>query len=270
MDLSNLSNSSKNGISIIIPVINEEANIQKLVDGLTELSAKNKFLNIREILFVDDGSTDRTREIVKSISAKVDFIDIVLKERNEKKGTVNAQLFGISQASFNNVIIMDGDLQHPVDVIPDLIGRYNDGYDMVIASRYVNGGKAERTVYHAIISRGANILAKALLPWVLPLRDPISGYFIVNKRIVPYSIEMVGFNKLALYILSCRKNISVAEVPFKFTERKNGYSKVANGGFSFMAKYVGELRYYRLIKKITRGRYRPSKDSSEYQFFRQD
>lgn len=270
MDLSNHNSSSYNGVSIVIPVINEEGNVRKLIDSLLEISHANKSLGIKEILFIDDGSTDKTKEIIKSAFKDGGEVIIKLVERYKKSGTVNAQLFGISQAQFNNIIIMDGDLQHPVEIIPALLRKYTEGYDLVLASRYVTGGSAKRTVYHGIISRGANLLAKIMLPWVLPLQDPISGFFAVNRRIVPYSLEMTGFNKLALYILSCRKNISFSEIPFNFKERINGVSKVSNNKFDFMIKYICELRYYRLLRKITLGRFRPNPDSTEFQLFRQN
>ena len=268
MNLSNSLDSSYNGISLIIPVMNEEENITKLISGLIELSINDQHLMIKEIIFVDDGSTDKTKEIINGLSHSSNEVKIILKERFAKKGTVNAQLFGISQASYNTVLIMDGDLQHPVDVIPYLIKKYKEGYDMVIASRYVRGGTAHRTAIHGVISRGANFLARIMLPWTSPIRDPISGFFIVNRRIVPYPIEISGFNKLALYIFTCRKNISVTEIPFHFKERESGHSKVSNGGIDFVVRYLGELRYYRFLRRVVLGKCMPRLGSSEYRLFR--
>ena len=270
MDLNNFPSVGFNGISLVIPVMNEESNIEDLIRGILEIATSNPSLKIKEIVFVDDGSTDKTKEIVRKYSIKENQIKILLKERFEKMGTVNAQLFGISQASHNNVLIMDGDLQHPVSVLPILIKKYQEGFDFVIASRYVKGGGAERTIKHGIISRGANFFAKFLLPWVSTVKDPISGFFIVNRRIVPTSIEMSGFNKLGLYIMSCKKNISIAEIPFKFKERARGHSKVATGRFDYMIRYFRELKYYRFLRKVVVGRFRPAPGSSEYLLLRQD
>lgn len=213
---------------------------------------------------------DRTKEIIEGYAKNSSQINIILKERFVKRGTVNAQLYGISQASYDAILIMDGDLQHPVSVLPSMIRKYKEGYDMVLGSRYIKGGTAERTIKHGFISRGANLLAKVLLPWTYSIKDPISGFLIVNRRIVPYSIEMNNFNKLALYILTCRRNVTVAEVPFDFKERRSGNSKVANGGIGFIMKYLKELKYYRFLRQVVVGKYVPSPSSSEYELFRQD
>ncbi len=270
MDLSNYPSKAFNGVSLVIPVMNEEGNIDRLIQGILQTSIANPTMGIKEIIFVDDGSTDKTKEIIAGYAENSGQLNIILKERFVKRGTVNAQLYGISQASYNAILIMDGDLQHPVSVLPSMVKKYKEGYDMVLGSRYVKGGTAERTIKHGLISRGANLLAKSLLPWTYSIKDPISGFLIVNRRIVPYSIEMDGFNKLALYILTCKRTVTVAEVPFDFKERKNGNSKVANGGIDFMVKYLKELKYYRFLRQVVRGRHVPSPSSSEYELFRQE
>ena len=245
MDLSNSITKSVRNISVVIPVLNEAGNIGKLIDDFTSLPKDSLCSRIKEIVFVDDGSIDGTINIIKSYVANCKDIDIVVKERTNKKGTVDAQIFGISCCKYDSVIVMDGDLQHPVKYLPSLIEKYLEGHDIVLASRYVKGGSAERTVIHGMISRGANLAAKVMLPWVRNIKDPISGFFIMNRKLVSSSVHLNGYNKLALYILSAGRRPSTAEVPFTFIERSSGESKVSNGGISFILRYIAELYFYR-------------------------
>ena len=269
MYLSQTYKNTTEGVSIIIPVLNEAENVEPLVSSIISLPKNRNTAFIREVVFVDDGSTDGTQAVIREIVEKTEELRIKLIERDLKNGTVNAQLYGMENASYGTVVIMDGDLQHPASLIEHLIEAYLAGYDMVLASRYVNGGTTRRTVYHGLISRGANFLAKLILPWVMRIRDPISGFFIVNKSLVPLNLEMKGFNKLALYILTCRKNISVDEIPFNFTERTKGTSKVATGGTKFMLNYMRELRYYRHLRRTISGNQKAVSSPAEYELFRQ-
>ena len=255
------------GVSIVIPVLNEAENIKTLISGIESIKKGTYGKYVNEVIFVDDGSSDGTVQLIKDISKEINSFSIRVIERDIKRGTVNAQLHGISVAENEAVIIMDGDLQHPVTYIEKLVEEYMHGYDLVVASRYVAGGKTKRTVMHGLISRGANILAKFMLPWVKKVKDPISGFFIVNRKIVPYNLIVNGFNKLALYILTCRSGVGVSEIPFAFEERSRGKSKVSTGGIYFMVKYVGELRYYRYLRRVINGNRKPVSSSSEYESY---
>ena len=245
MEINSVTNHPPDHITIVIPVLNEKDNITQFLQRIFSLLNDPFSSKIREIIIVDDGSTDGTREEIKAVINSKNNISIKLVERDEKKGTVNAQLHGISLSKYNGILIMDADLQHPPEYIPELIKQYYIGYDMIIASRYVKGGRAERNVMNGIISRGANLMARIFLPPVRKVKDPISGYFLVDKRIINLHNEFNGFNKLALSILSYNQKISVKEIPFCFKERKFGVSKVSPGGVGFVFKYLREILTYR-------------------------
>lgn len=250
MYVSNFNKRVREGVSIVIPVLDEAGNIGNLIESIRSLP-KDPFTRlIKEIVIIDDGSKDGTVDIVKALANTESDISLILKERKVKNGTVNAQLYGMSVASHDSIIIMDGDLQHPVMYIKDLIKKYMEGYELVIASRYLKGGVAYRTPYHGMVSRTANLVSKVLMPWIHGVKDQISGFFIVNRRIVPLSIDMHGFNKLLLYILSSSKRVSFAEVPYHFIERAEGSSKVASGGISYILKFISEIKYYRYLRSV--------------------
>ncbi len=115
-------------LSIVIPVYNEAANIQPLHEALL-LNCKNNY----EIILVDDGSTDETFSLIEKLSAKDSHYKCISLSRNF--GHQHALMAGLEYASGDQVIMMDGDLQHPPSLIPLLLDQLNNGYDIVITRR---------------------------------------------------------------------------------------------------------------------------------------
>ncbi len=117
-------------ITIVIPSFNEEANISVLVDLLCSIRVPDcKF----EIIFVDDGSTDRTLNIIKDYSSRYEEVKYLSFSRNF--GHQIALKAGIDYAKGDCVISMDADMQHPPEMIPDLIQKWKQGFDIVYTKR---------------------------------------------------------------------------------------------------------------------------------------
>lgn len=123
----------KKNITIVIPSYNEESNIEKLLESLNEAIVSLNY-NFK-ILFVDDGSRDGTILKLKSLAREQHNLFYIELSRNF--GHQNALKAGIDYAKLNSdaVISMDGDLQHPPALIPELIARWEDGYDVVYTVR---------------------------------------------------------------------------------------------------------------------------------------
>lgn len=115
-------------LSIIIPVYNEVENIQLLYDSLIFYSPKEY-----EFIFVDDGSKDNTMAEIEKIASKDERIKCISLSRNF--GHQNALMAGMENASGDNIIIMDGDLQHPPSLIPVMLNTLNMGFDLVSTKR---------------------------------------------------------------------------------------------------------------------------------------
>jgi polyisoprenyl-phosphate glycosyltransferase len=114
-------------ITVIIPVMNEEGNVERLVD---ELIYSFALLPYRfSLLFVDDGSTDKTPLVLKKIAKTYDNIHYILLSKNF--GHQNALKAGIDAAEGDAAIMMDGDMQHPAEVIPRLLEKFEQGYEIV-------------------------------------------------------------------------------------------------------------------------------------------
>ncbi|MEY4039117.1 MAG: hypothetical protein RIR67_1429 [Bacteroidota bacterium] len=123
----------RKNITIVIPSYNEESNIEKLLSSLNEVIVSLNY-NFK-ILFVDDGSRDGTIVKLKDLARNQDNLFYIELSRNF--GHQNALKAGIDYAKLNSdaVISMDGDLQHPPALIPELIARWEEGYDVVYTVR---------------------------------------------------------------------------------------------------------------------------------------
>lgn len=122
----------KNTLSIVIPTFNEEGNIEilhsKLIETLTPLE-----LDEFEFIFVDDGSQDRSLEIVKKLSIDDPRVKYISFSRNF--GHQPALKAGLDHAQFAGVVSLDADLQHPVKLIPEMIEKWKNGAEVVYTKR---------------------------------------------------------------------------------------------------------------------------------------
>lgn len=240
-------------VSIIIPTINEVDNIPKIVENLVNIARGNPTLGITEIVIVDDKSTDGTQQIVEKLANEILDLSIILLERNRKMGLLSAQIDGASVAKGEKVIMMDGDLQHPVDIIPNLIIN-SRGRDLAIASRY-NGGKSVRLPLRGLISRTATFICHVALPTTIKVKDPLSGFFIVRRK---YVSDLRGKSlvkiKLLPYLIARYRELVISEVPYCFVERENGHSKIVDKRFKFVFQYLFDVFYMMKVNKESRDR----------------
>ncbi|MDO8567261.1 MAG: glycosyltransferase [Dehalococcoidales bacterium] len=125
-----------NSVSLIIPTYKEHDNIAPLMERIHQALHAFDY----RVLLVDDDSNDGTAELAASLSSKYP-VDIFV--RKNKRGLASAVVDGIARATGDTVVVMDADLQHPPEVLPDLVLKIDESADMAIASRYVPGGGCE-------------------------------------------------------------------------------------------------------------------------------
>ncbi|RJO62594.1 MAG: glycosyltransferase family 2 protein [Dehalococcoidia bacterium] len=206
--------------SILIPTYNEHDNIALLLERIAGAITGNDY----EVVFVDDDSRDGTPELIKALSSKYPARVVV---RKDKKGLASAVVDGFGMVSFDTVVVMDADLQHPPEVIPALIEAIRAGADIAVASRYVpGGGTAGWSKTRQLISNGAIMLAHILLPQSRKVKDPMSGFFAFKKSVISgVTLAPIGY-KVLLEMLVMGTAGKVAEVPFMFQPREKGKSKL--------------------------------------------
>jgi dolichol-phosphate mannosyltransferase len=207
-------------VSIVVPTYNEKGNVNPLVERIDRALAGADY----EVVFIDDNSRDGTAEAVAELSQKYPVRVIV---RKDKRGLASAVVDGIGYATADIVCVIDADLQHPPEVIPLLIKGLQEGADVSIGSRYVRGGGLEGwSLTRRVISKGAIALAHVFLPQTRAVKDPMSGFFAFKKPVVyGVRLEPEGY-KILLEILMLGKYSGIVEVPFAFTVRSRGESKL--------------------------------------------
>lgn len=126
-------------VSIIIPILNEEENILPLYNKLTKVFDGFRGKYECEIIFIDDGSKDRSLDVIKSLADRDPRIKFVEFSRNFGKEI--ALSAGIHFCKGDAAIMIDGDLQHPPEIMSEFIKKWRDGYDVVIGLRRENGSE---------------------------------------------------------------------------------------------------------------------------------
>ena len=205
-------------ISVVVPTLNEVENIEPLVRRIIQSTPA-----CEEIIIVDDGSQDGTPAAVRAQAATA---PVRLIERVQPRlGLSGAVLEGARVAHGEILVVMDADLSHPAEDIPNLLAPILDGRaDMVIGSRYVRGGTTPGwPVYRRIMSR----LAAGIAYPLTGVHDSMCGFFAIRR---PLLIELApsatGFKIAFETIARGRDNLRVIEVPIAFCDRARGASKM--------------------------------------------
>lgn len=175
-------------LSVVIPFYNEENMIQKMYDELVkEINqiTKAEF----EIIFINDGSKDRTFERMLAIAAADSRVKYISFSRNfgKEAGTIA----GLEYATGEAVILMDGDLQHPPALIPQMIEAYEQGYDVVSARRTRTGEKPHRT----FLAKHFYKLANKMMD--IELMDGVSEFRLFSRKVVNAIISMQEYNRFS-------------------------------------------------------------------------
>ncbi|RLF16176.1 MAG: glycosyltransferase family 2 protein [Thermoprotei archaeon] len=230
-------------LSVIVPTYNERENLPLLVERVEEALKGRSF----ELIVVDDNSPDGTAEEALRLAEKYGNLKVI--RRPGKLGLSSAVLDGVREARAGVIAVMDADLQHPPELLPKMLGKIGEGFDLVVASRYIEGGGVEGwSFWRRLISRAATLMAKLALPRVRGLRDLMSGFFMFKREVIEgVELRPRGF-KVLLEILVKGRWSRAAEVPYLFKPRERGKSKL---GARVMWNYVEqllELSSYRPLK----------------------
>lgn len=216
-------------ISVVIPALNERENLELLLPLLNEVIAS---LHIKsEIIIADGGSLDGSREFAQQAGALV----VTQSER----GYGGALLAGFAAARAPFVVTMDADLSHPPVFLRDF-WQQRDNADMLIASRYVRGGKADMGAFRRLLSGILNKTYAHVLD--LPLADLSSGYRMYQRAMLEkIDLEARDFDVLEeilvrVHLLGGR----IKEVPFHYQARNSGksHAKLLKFGWAFIRTLV--------------------------------
>jgi dolichol-phosphate mannosyltransferase len=176
---------SDHSVSIIVPTLNEEENIAPLVAQISACAVP-----FREILFVDDYSTDATREEIRALEKSQPIR--LIEQDGAELGLASAIMSGARAAQGGILLVMDADLSHPPERIKDLLAPLFAGSaDLVVGSRYVKGGSTPGwPMWRRIMSRAGAALAYPLTG----LHDSMCGFFAIGRsRLLELAPHTSGF-----------------------------------------------------------------------------
>jgi len=200
-------------VSVVLPVLNERENLRAL---LPRLSALFENLHLRyELITVDGGSRDGTREIAREMGARV------VDER--RRGYAGALATGFAEANGDYILTLDADMSHEPAFVAKM-WRARHQADIVIASRYVRGGVAYASWGRRALSRLLNLVLRRVLS--MPVRDLSSGFRLYRREAVQ-NLEFEGRNFEVLeeiLVKAFARGFSVVEVPFTYFPREEGSS----------------------------------------------
>jgi len=238
-------------ICVVIPTYNEHENIEELVYK-TENALSNNGLE-GHIIIVDDNSPDGTGDLAEQLSERHTNIMVIHRPGKLGIGSAYRQAF---QAIFENmhvdaVIQMDADLSHNPEAIPSFLNKLSEGFDVVIGSRYIDGGGIEGwPVQRWIISGVANFFARRFLG--IKILDLTSGFRAYRSDAFKlFDLSKIKSDNYAFQVemlyYCANSGFKIGEIPILFTERVNGNSKLGRRAILGFIKTIIRLSFNRFF-----------------------
>ncbi|WP_236899740.1 glycosyltransferase family 2 protein [Devosia sp. SL43] len=213
-------------LAVIVPSYNERDNIELLYEKVAIALGDTPW----EMIVVDDNSPDGTADVVNELSRV--YANVRCLRRFGRRGLASACVEGMAVTAAPYVAVIDADLQHDEAILPEMLKRALDGADLVVGSRFADGGSAGEGLSTARLSGSnfANKLAGMIAGQAVS--DPMSGFFLMRREAALKAAPKLasdGFKVLIdLIVTSARMGapLKIAEVPYTFRPRHAGESKM--------------------------------------------
>jgi len=210
-------------LTIVVPSYNEKANILPLLNALKSVLGKISW----EVIIVDDDSPDGTATLAREIARNDSRVRCI--QRFRRRGLSSACIEGILASSSPFVCVMDADLQHDEQLLPNMLNALmNEDLELVIGSRYLEEGSTGKLPQHRVwLSKFATNISKLFLKQ--SVTDPMSGYFMFRRGFFEQIVSQLsgkGFKILLDILVSTEKKIKLTEFPYSMRERSRGESKL--------------------------------------------
>lgn len=230
-------------LSVIVPTYNERDSLPSLLLRLQDVHRTVPL----EVVIVDDASPDGTGAVGETLAGSAPM-PVVVVHRPVKAGLASAVIDGAAGARGKVVTVMDADLSHPPELLPAMVAAIEGGADVAIASRYVPGGGVEDwPVLRRMLSVAATRLARTVLR--LRVRDPLSGFFAARTSLFTDRAYFGLGYKLLVEVLVRHPGRTV-EIPYRFTDRRRGHSKLTvDEVAAFFAVLAGLWRHQRRMSR---------------------
>jgi dolichol-phosphate mannosyltransferase len=230
-------------VSVIVPTYNERDNLAPLMERVFRTLDPAD----AEVVIVDDDSPDRGAEEAARLGARFPIRCLV---RRNQRGLATAVIAGLRAAAGDLCVVMDADLSHPPESIPDLLRALNDpGVSAAVGSRFVPGGRID--LHWPLHRRLNSLLGRLLARPLTPVRDMMSGFFCVRRAELELAaLRPVGY-KILLELIVRHGWKNVVEIPITFSDRAAGKTKLSVGE---QLRYLRHLaRLYSFVSRRARG-----------------
>ena len=224
-------------LSLVLPTYQEACNISAVIERTAKVL--DPVLGSRyEIIVVDDDSADGTWRIALEASQRHPQLRVI--RRRGERGLASAVFRGWQNARGELLGVMDADLQHPPEILAQLLSAIEEGAQLAVGSRHVlSGGVSHWSWRRRIVSRIAQLIGLLLLPGpIAQVKDPMSGFFLLQRSLLMgVEAHPLGY-KVLVEVLARAHPRRIQEIGYVFEERPNGQSKIA---FSVYRQYLQQL-----------------------------
>ena len=230
-------------LTVVIPTRNEQDTVGICLARLT--TALARLPRSYEILVVDD-SDDSTYEQLQDLAAGNPRLRMLHRPDADRVGGLSGAITaGFAGARGDTIVVMDADLQHPPEVVPNLVRQlHTEDADVCVASRYTQGGSAGGLdgPWRRCASLAARAVVHLLIPATRSVTDPCGGFFAVRRRILHgATLEAEGF-KILVEILARTSWTRATEVPYAFEQRFGGRSNFSATEIARFARHMSRLK----------------------------
>jgi len=236
-------------LALVVPTYNERDRLSELVRVIFEVYRSAGVDG--ELVIVDDNSPDGTGRLADQLALQ---FPIRVIHRQGKLGLGTAVIDGFNASDAEYVGVIDADLSHPPELVPRMLRAIQEAHaDIVIGSRYIPGGGTKNwELSRVLMSKFACLLARGLTP----VKDVTSGFFLIRRELARGVTISAGGFKICLELLIRSAPARVIEVPYVFTGRTAGKSKMNLAEAMGYLKQLRDLRAYRRKHRIPTPEYR--------------
>jgi len=220
----------QSSVCVVVPTYNEIGNLEKLAEALFQVYEENGITG--KILIVDDSSPDGTGQLADEMSAKNRNIHVIHRPRKLGLGSAYKEGFSMAIEKLGSDLVfeMDADLSHDPKLIPNFIAKLDEGFDVVVGSRKVEGGRVVGWGFYRKLASGVgNTVAR----WLCGINttDATSGYRAFTNealRAIDFlTLKSEGYAFQIETLFRCKRmGLRVAEIPIVFIDREVGKSKL--------------------------------------------
>jgi dolichol-phosphate mannosyltransferase len=245
-------------VMVTVPTWNEAQNVEPLVDALLGLNGEASPYAY-DVLIADDDSPDGTWKLAARRAERDTRVHLLHRTRNRGRGSAGRDAFVKALAMGADAVVeMDADFSHPPRYVPEMIGKLDAGYDLVLGSRAVAGGKdVGRSALRRLVTRLANLYIRSMLG--LQVRDCNSGFrawraSALRTVRVEETVSRGPAIVQELLFKARRAGLAICEIPIEFVERARGESSLTMRKLVQGYVMVLRLRWWAMTGKLGKGK----------------